>query len=67
MVSDCANRKKGFKLNIPYSEDTEIFLQLYWVNKMINTKFESSSGMSQSRLEILSVLYESDEINQTDL
>ena len=34
---------------------------------MINTKFESSSGMSQSRLEILSVLYESDEINQTDL
>lgn len=50
-----------------YSQEAEIFLQLYWVNKMISTKFEASTGKSQSRLEILSVLYQVDEISQSDL
>lgn len=50
-----------------YSQEAEIFLQLYWVNKMIGTKFDASTGISQSRLEILSELYQVDEISQSDL
>ena len=57
----------GWLLRTRYSQEAEIFLQLYWVNKMISTKFEASTGISQSRLEILSVLYKVDEISQSDL
>ncbi|MBW5447601.1 MarR family transcriptional regulator [Cohnella sp. CFH 77786] len=54
-------------MNTRYSQEAGIFLQLYWVNKMIGTKFEASTGASQTRLEILSVLYQVDEISQSDL
>ena len=57
----------GWLLRTRYSQEAEIFLQLYWVNKMIGTKFDASTGISQSRLEILSVLYQVDEISQSDL
>jgi DNA-binding MarR family transcriptional regulator len=57
----------GWILKTGFSHEAEIFLQLYWVNKMINMKFEACTGVSQSRLEILSVLYQHDEISQSDL
>lgn len=49
------------------SEEAEILYQLQGVNKVIGVKFEACTGISQSRLELLSLLYHADEISQSDL
>lgn len=46
------------------SQDEKIVFQLHEINKRIVTKFERCAGISQSRLELLHVLYEADEMSQ---
>ncbi|ANF38851.1 MarR family transcriptional regulator [Bacillus sp. CN2] len=41
--------------------------QLQSLHKVIGTKFEACTGISQSRLELLAVLFYVDEISQSDL
>ncbi|MBC6976035.1 MarR family transcriptional regulator [Bacillus sp. Xin] len=50
-----------------YSEDAEILYKLQSLSKVIGTKFEACIGISQSRLELLALLYQVDEISQSDL
>jgi len=49
------------------SEEGEILYQLQSLHKVIGTKFEACTGISQSRLELLAVLFYADEISQSDL
>lgn len=49
------------------SQEAEILYQLQSVNKVISTKFEVCTGISQSRLELLALLYRVEEISQSDL
>lgn len=49
------------------SEEGEILYQLQSLHKVIGTKFEACTGISQSRLELLAVLFYVDEISQSDL
>lgn len=49
------------------SEEGEILYQLQSLHKVIGTKFEARTGISQSRLELLAVLFYVDEISQSDL
>ncbi|MGE6630560.1 MarR family transcriptional regulator [Bacillus sp. NPDC077027] len=49
------------------SEESEILYRMQCVNRMIGVKFEACTGISQSRLELLSLLFQADEISQTDL
>lgn len=50
-----------------YSEEAKILYKLQSLNKVIGTKFEACTGISQSRLELLALLYQVDEISQSDL
>ncbi|ASB90901.1 MarR family transcriptional regulator [Bacillus sonorensis] len=49
------------------SQEAEILYQLQCLNKVIGTKFEACTGISQSRLELLALLFHVDEISQSDL
>lgn len=49
------------------SQEAEILYQLQCLNKVIGTKFEACTGISQSRLELLALLFQVDEISQSDL
>ncbi|ATL41592.1 MarR family transcriptional regulator [Bacillus velezensis] len=49
------------------SEEGKILHQLQSLHKVIGTKFEACTGISQSRLELLAVLFYVDEISQSDL
>ncbi|MGP7815755.1 MarR family winged helix-turn-helix transcriptional regulator [Niallia sp. 01092] len=49
------------------SEDAEILYKLQSLSKVIGAKFEACIGISQSRLELLALLYHVDEISQSDL
>ncbi|OQC77806.1 transcriptional regulator [Bacillus velezensis] len=49
------------------SEEGKILYQLQSLHKVIGTKFEACTGISQSRLELLAVLFYVDEISQSDL
>ncbi|MEC1667029.1 MarR family transcriptional regulator [Bacillus mojavensis] len=62
-----STRKKGWVLASFCSEEAEILYQLQSVNKVIGVKFEACTGISQSRLELLTLLYHADEISQSDL
>ncbi|WP_050183921.1 MarR family winged helix-turn-helix transcriptional regulator [Domibacillus robiginosus] len=50
-----------------HSKDEEIIYYLHEINKGIMPKFERCTGVSQSRLELLHVLFEVEEISQTAL
>ncbi|WP_175406762.1 MarR family winged helix-turn-helix transcriptional regulator [Bacillus velezensis] len=60
-------RKWGWVLTACCSEAGEILYQLQSLHKVIGTKFEACTGISQSRLELLAVLFYVDEISQSDL
>ncbi|MFE9945237.1 MarR family winged helix-turn-helix transcriptional regulator [Bacillus velezensis] len=60
-------RKWGWVLTACCSEEGEILYQLQSLHKVIGTKFEACTGISQSRLELLAVLFYVDEISQSDL
>jgi DNA-binding MarR family transcriptional regulator len=49
------------------SQEGEILYQLHYLSKVIGLKFEECTGVSQSRLELLTLLYQVDEISQSDL
>ncbi|UJW59874.1 MarR family transcriptional regulator [Bacillus sp. A116_S68] len=49
------------------SQEGELLYQLQIVNKVIGMKFEACTGISQSRLELLALLFQVEEINQSDL
>jgi DNA-binding MarR family transcriptional regulator len=49
------------------SKESFILYQLHCLNKHISSKFESCTGISQSRHDILHQLYQVDEISQTAL
>ncbi|MCI0768107.1 MarR family transcriptional regulator [Bacillus sp. TL12] len=50
-----------------YSEDAEILYKLQSLSKVIGTKFEACIDINQSRSELLTLLYQFDEISQNDL
>lgn len=50
-----------------WPQEAAILYQMYCVNKAINTKFDACISISQSRFELLSVIYKEDEISQSDL
>ncbi|MEC1108615.1 MarR family winged helix-turn-helix transcriptional regulator [Bacillus velezensis] len=60
-------RKWGWVLTACCSEEGKILYQLQSLHKVIGTKFEACTGISQSRLELLAVLFYVDEISQSDL
>ncbi|MCR6112604.1 MarR family transcriptional regulator [Bacillus sp. A301a_S52] len=49
------------------SQEGEILYQLQVLNKVIGMKFEACTGIGQSRLELLALLFHVDEINQSEL
>ncbi|MHC8661552.1 MarR family transcriptional regulator [Bacillus amyloliquefaciens] len=60
-------RKWGWVLTTCCSQEGEILYQLQSLHKVIGAKFEACTGISQSRLELLAVLFHVDEISQSDL
>ncbi|MCY8521664.1 MarR family transcriptional regulator [Bacillus atrophaeus] len=60
-------RKRGWVLTSFCSEEAEILYQMQCVNRVIGVKFEACTGISQSRLELLTLLYHANEISQSDL
>ncbi|MEK3786185.1 MarR family transcriptional regulator [Paenibacillus sp. FSL K6-1230] len=50
-----------------WSQEAELLYQMYGVNKVINTTFDACISVSQSRFEILSLIYQEIEISQGDL
>ena len=49
------------------SEEGKIVYRLYEISKQTSPKFERCTGISQSRLDLLSKLFEVNEISQTEL
>ncbi|MGE6489238.1 MarR family winged helix-turn-helix transcriptional regulator [Paenisporosarcina sp. NPDC076898] len=49
------------------SDEGKIVYRLYEINKQTSPKFERCTGISQSRLDLLTKLFEVDEISQTEL
>ncbi|KQN97716.1 MarR family winged helix-turn-helix transcriptional regulator [Paenibacillus sp. Leaf72] len=50
-----------------WAQEAAILFQMYGVNKTINTSFDACISISQSRFEILSLIYQEFEISQGDL
>jgi DNA-binding MarR family transcriptional regulator len=61
------NKKGGKLLTNSCSKEAIILYKLFFINKEINSKFEGCTGVSQSRLELLSHLYQVDEMSQKAL
>ena len=49
------------------SDEGKIVYRLYEISKQTSPKFERCTGISQSRLDLLTKLFEVDEISQTEL
>ncbi|MNN53391.1 HTH-type transcriptional regulator MhqR [compost metagenome] len=49
------------------SLESIILYKLHFLNKEINSKFSGCTGISPSRLELLQLLYQGDELSQQDL
>lgn len=49
------------------SEEGKIVYRLYEISKQTSPKFERCTGISQSRLDLLTKLFEVNEISQTEL
>ncbi|SDF60354.1 DNA-binding transcriptional regulator, MarR family [Fontibacillus panacisegetis] len=49
------------------SLESTILYKLHFLNKEINSKFSECTGISPSRLELLQLLYQGDELSQQDL
>jgi DNA-binding MarR family transcriptional regulator len=54
-------------LSNSFIEDDKIIQRLYEIHRRTAPKFESCTGISQSRLELLHELYEVEEISQREL
>ncbi|WP_176524100.1 MarR family winged helix-turn-helix transcriptional regulator [Priestia megaterium] len=54
-------------LSKDWSEESKLLYQMYRVNNAINTTFDSYISISQSRFEILALIYQETEISQGEL
>ncbi len=59
--------KRGCFLTNSWCNESLILYKMNCLNKQISSKFESCTGISQSRHDILYQLYQVDEISQTAL
>ncbi|MGG4142282.1 MarR family transcriptional regulator [Paenibacillus algorifonticola] len=50
-----------------WSQEATLLYQMYRVNNAINTTFDAYISISQSRFEILALIYQEIEISQSDL
>ncbi|WPP39739.1 MarR family transcriptional regulator [Paenibacillus hunanensis] len=50
-----------------WSKKSQLLYQMYRVNNAINTTFDAYISLSQSRFEILALIYQETEISQGDL
>nr|WP_179032609.1 MarR family transcriptional regulator [Paenibacillus kribbensis] len=50
-----------------WSQESKLLYQMYRVNNAINTTFDAYISISQSRFEILALIYQEIEISQGDL
>ncbi|MCG7384658.1 MarR family transcriptional regulator [Paenibacillus sp. ACRRY] len=50
-----------------WSEESKLLYEMYRVNNAINTTFDAYISISQSRFEILALIYQEIEISQGDL
>lgn len=69
MYFKCQNKitKDGIVLKKDWSEESALLYQMYRVNNAINTTFDAYISISQSRFEILALIYQDTEISQSDL
>lgn len=54
-------------LSKDWSQEAALLYQMYRVNNAINTTFDAYISISQSRFEILALIYQEIEISQSDL
>lgn len=54
-------------LSKDWSQESKLLYQMYRVNNAINTTFDAYISISQSRFEILALIYQEIEISQGDL
>ncbi|WP_430155099.1 MarR family winged helix-turn-helix transcriptional regulator [Paenibacillus algorifonticola] len=54
-------------LSKDWSQEATLLYQMYRVNNAINTTFDAYISISQSRFEILALIYQEIEISQSDL
>lgn len=54
-------------LSQDWSQKSQLLYQMYRVNNSINTTFDAYISLSQSRFEILALIYQEIEISQGDL
>lgn len=59
--------KDVIPLSQDWSKKSQLLYQLYRVNNAINTTFDAYISLSQSRFEILALIYQETEISQGDL
>lgn len=59
--------KDVIPLSQDWSKKSQLLYQMYRVNNAINTTFDAYISLSQSRFEILALLYQETEISQSDL
>lgn len=59
--------KDVIPLSQDWSKKSQLLYQMYRVNNAINTTFDAYISLSQSRFEILALIYQETEISQGDL
>lgn len=59
--------KEGIPLSHDWSQKSTLLYEIYRVNNSINTTFDAYVSIGQSRFEILALIYEENEISQSDL
>lgn len=67
MIDLSINKRRGMLLSNSTIEDEKIITRLYEIHRRTAPKFESCTGISQTRLELLHELYEVEEISQRAL
>ncbi|WP_339296954.1 MarR family transcriptional regulator [Paenibacillus sp. FSL R5-0623] len=60
-------KKDVMVLSKDWSQESTLLYEMYRVNNAINTTFDSYISISQSRFEILALIYKETEISQGDL
>lgn len=61
------SEKDVIALSKDWSQESALLYEIYRVNNAINTTFDAYISISQSRFEILALIYNESEISQSDL
>ncbi|CAM3992167.1 putative HTH-type transcriptional regulator YdgJ [Saccharibacillus endophyticus] len=61
------SEKDVMVLSKDWSQESALLYEIYRVNNAINTTFDAYISISQSRFEILALIYNESEISQSDL